>query len=270
MAVTVTGPLLPVVDKRLLALFSRYTKWLLKRNFHALRVDTNGLCSAALSGSPLIIYCNHPSWWDPLICLWLSQNCLPGRRNFAAIDSVALEQYRFFARLGFFGVEKGSPRGLRQLLKACREAFEDPSAAVWLTPEGAFTDVRKRPLRFLPGLGQIGRIPINHTYLPLAIELVFGFEKQPEVLCRIGMPIPVESLPEKTVDRLQILEAELEGNLDHLASIAIERDWGLFDRTLKGRSSVDRFYDIWLRLRAVFGGRKPTLSHGSLSGLDRK
>ena len=69
-----------------------------------------------LSG-PLVVVANHPSWWDPLVGLILTEFMHEGRVHYCPIDVNGLTQYPFLERLGFFGVEVGTPRGSLAFLR---------------------------------------------------------------------------------------------------------------------------------------------------------
>ena len=56
------------VSPLLVSLFGGYSERHLARHFNALRLSKAQRPDlAAARGKPLIIYLNHPSWWDPLI-----------------------------------------------------------------------------------------------------------------------------------------------------------------------------------------------------------
>ena len=55
-----------VCSRRLRALFARYLRRYFARHFNAVRIARDGLPATRLD-RPLIIYSNHPSWWDPKI-----------------------------------------------------------------------------------------------------------------------------------------------------------------------------------------------------------
>ena len=95
-----------------------------------------------------MVYLNHPSWWDPLVCLVLAHRCFPGRAAFAPMDAAQLERYRFFRKLGAFGVERGTRHGAAAFLRIGTKVLARPGAMLWLTPQARFADARERPLRF--------------------------------------------------------------------------------------------------------------------------
>src|SRR6478752_1727888 len=78
--------------------FRKYACRYVRKHFHAVRLSKSG-AAFPTSDEPLLIVLNHPSWWDPMIGIVLSR-ALADRDQFAAIDAVAVQQYRFFTKLG--------------------------------------------------------------------------------------------------------------------------------------------------------------------------
>ena len=99
---------------------------------------------------PVIVVLNHPSWWDPLIGLVLA-GLWPGRGHFAPIDAAGLAKYPFLDRLGFFGIEPGTPRGAPAFLRQGLAVLAEPGATLWVTAQGRFADPRERPTRLKDG-----------------------------------------------------------------------------------------------------------------------
>ncbi len=124
--------------------FLWYTRRFLRKNFHAVRL-ARGSRPVDPGQGPLIVVLNHPSWWDPLFGLVLTQ-LFPNRMSFVPIDALALAKYRFFAKLGAFGIEPGTLAGARQFLRVSRAICAHPNTALWITCQGKFTDPRQRPL----------------------------------------------------------------------------------------------------------------------------
>ena len=74
-------------SERAFRAFGWYLRWYFWRKFHAVRLSRAGVPEAA-PDRPLIIYSNHPSWWDPamymLLCGRLHDPLIPqqqGRRD---------------------------------------------------------------------------------------------------------------------------------------------------------------------------------------------
>lgn len=249
---------LPKRSRLLISLFGYYTRRYIRRHFHAVRLDYANRGSLAVDG-PLIIYVNHPSWWDPLICLLVARHCFPERKHYAPIDLAELERYRFFSKLGFFGVQPDSRRGAVALLRMGGAILEQPDAVLWITPQGRFADPRERPLELRAGLARLARRVGSCTLLPLAVEYPYWEERLPEALLRFGEPIR----PSENIEDLEdLIRQRLEDAQDALAAHAMERDDSAFEIILQSREKVAFFYDLWRRLRAGIRGEKARLGHG--------
>ncbi|HEY0757727.1 MAG TPA: 1-acyl-sn-glycerol-3-phosphate acyltransferase [Acidisarcina sp.] len=250
---------------RLLALFRMYVRVYLRRHFHALRIAHRERCPQPASGhpaAPLILYINHPSWWDPLTSLIVATSLLPASEHYGPMDSAALAHYSFFRRLGMFPVEAGTPRGAAQFLRSSVAALSR-GGVLWVPPEGAFTDVRTRPLHFKPGLGAlISRLP-HAVLLPVAFEYTFWQERLPEILVNIGHPLAFESghTPEEANTRLK---AAMARTLDELATLSTARNPAAFHTLLSGAAGVAGVYNTWQRMRAKLRGEVYRPEHGSI------
>ncbi len=260
---TVTGEL-PKVSRFLTEWFGGYATKHLAKHFHGVRISKE-TSLPALEG-PLVVYGNHASWWDPLIAVFLTREVFTGRTAFAPIDAAALEKYRFFTKLGFFGVDQeGSRRGAVQFLRTAGVILGQPDSVLWLTPQGEFADVRRRPLTFQPGIAHLAaRIP-GVTFLPLAIEYVFWEERFPETLLKFGDPMTSDEVAASAPDtesRLRLLEARLQDTQDALAEESQARDSGNFEILLAGRSGASAVYDLWRSAAARLRGRKFDPHHG--------
>src|ERR1700724_1298293 len=91
---------------------------LLGRHFGAIRLSRSQRPNlTAARQRPLLVYFNHASWWDPLVCAHLASHLLPERRHFAIVEAATLDGEPLFSQLGFIGLEPESPRGSRSLLE---------------------------------------------------------------------------------------------------------------------------------------------------------
>jgi hypothetical protein len=185
------------------------------------------------------------------------------RFHYAPIDEVMLGKYRFFARLGFFGVEPGTRRGATTFLRAVDAIGARSRSALWITPQGRFADVRERPLRLLDGIGHAAKRWRSGVLLPLAIEYTFWEERTPEALCRFGEPIPLGPEPQRTAQEwTRLAKDALETAMQNLASAAIRRDPAGFETVLGGTAGVGGIYDAWRSLGARLRGRRFHREHG--------
>ncbi len=271
-------PDFPRVSGFLLGAFGVYTRRYLRRHFHGIRLSTSGWLPDNENGIPKVIYLNHASWWDPLVCLHLQLQMFARHTAYAPIDSKAVEKYAFFKRLGFFGVEADSPRGAARFFRVASQVLGHPWNILWVTPQAQFADVRQRPIQFKHGLGllaaRLGRTlsaptipPPKIQFVPLAIEYPFWHERLPEILLRFGQPLDVQaaaSPPREPGEWTRLLEQRLESTMDSLALESLPRRPDAFLPLLKGSVGVGAVYDTWRRFQAVFQRRKFDPKHGRL------
>ena len=241
-------------------LFGWYLRWFFWRRFRAVRLSRSGLPEVA-AGRPLIVFSNHPSWWDPALYILLQSKLFPGRRGFGPMDAAALGKYRLLARMGVFGIELGTPRGAARFLRTSLALLGDPRTVLWITAEGAFTDPRTRPVRLRPGIAHLARHIPGATLLPLAIEYSFWNESRPEVLVRFGNPIAT-GRERSVADWQALLDGALTATMDALAVESAARTPGLFVPLLRGGAGVGGIYDAQRRVRALLAGRRFDPTHG--------
>ncbi|MBC8095212.1 MAG: lysophospholipid acyltransferase family protein [Akkermansiaceae bacterium] len=217
------------------------------------------------NGLPLVLYCNHASWWDALVCLLVKDHFFPERRGFAPIDAAMLRKYKFFQRLGFFGVDQYSRRGPSQFLHKAEAVLRQANSLLVITPQGRFADPRERPPQFAPGLGHLAaRVP-GAMFVPLAIEYVFWEERLPEILIRFGRPLEIHSdhqSPAAAKFWTRLFEKILAETQNLLAVEAQRRDPTDFRVVLRGGAGQGGIYDCWRSIKATLRGEKFRREHG--------
>ena len=238
--------------------FGWYLRWYFYRRFHAVRMSRDGLARSSLAeaieGRPVIIYGNHPSWWDPALYMLLAALLFPTRRGYGPMDAKALGKYGLFERMGVFGIALDTPRGAARFLSTSLAILSEPTSILWITAEGAFTDPRRRPIQLRPGIAHLARRVPGAIILPLAVEYTFWNESKPEALVRFGAPI--ESGGGTVADWTARLEAALTETLDALGAESMQRDPALFQPLLRGAAGVGGIYDVWRRSRALATGQR--------------
>ena len=235
--------------------FTGYARREVAKRFNAVRVHRAGP-PPRCDGRPLVIYANHPSWWDPMLAIVTASLRYPDRRHYAPIDAAMLERYDFFKKLGFFGVEPGSAAGARAFLRVADAILAEPDACLWVTAQGRFADVRQRPIELRPGVGHLARRAPHAAFLPAAVEYPFWSEKRPETLVRFGEPIRPGAARRAAAEWHDQLTAALTETMDALAAAAVARDPRCFEVILAGRGGVSRAYDAWRWTRATLTGRR--------------
>jgi 1-acyl-sn-glycerol-3-phosphate acyltransferase len=242
-------------------MFAAYSEWLLKRNFHSVRVLGEPNLDQ-FEGRPVVIYANHPSWWDPIVGLVLWRRLLRNRISYAPIDASMLKKYGFFKRLGYFGVDKRSISGVRQFLKTGVSLLRRADTLLFFTPQGRFADVRETRPEFEAGLSHLAARSTEAVFIPMAVEFTYWEEKRPEILVRFGEAL--EPAGERSPRELNtILEARLAQATERLAAASIAREADAFQNLLQGNVGTNIVYDAWRRLKSVFKRQKFTPAHGT-------
>lgn len=253
----------PAISDAGLKLFAAYSRRFVRRRFHSFRVLRSALPPTD-PAKPLVVFLNHAGWWDPLVCLLLAERWFPRRHSFAPIDAAALQRYGLLHRLGFYGVEAQSTCGALNFLRTTRAILRDPRNAVWITPQGRFSDDRERPVQLQAGLGALAARGEHLTFLPLAIEYTFWTEPQPEMLVAFGEPIDLADEPRRTALEWTAHFADaLENTQDELAMRSCRRIAAEWLELERGASGVNAFYDAWRWLGSRLRGTRFTREHSS-------
>jgi 1-acyl-sn-glycerol-3-phosphate acyltransferase len=244
--------------------FHRFLNRYLRRQFHAI-----GLAAASrvettiVEDEPLIVYVNHPSWWDPLIAHFLNRELFPNRQFYAPIDGKALEQYSVFSKLGFYGVRSDTSRGAADFLRVSRDILATRGTSLWLTPEGRFADVRDRDASLMPGLSHLCHSMSHGTVLPIALEYVFWDEKLPVCLALQGQMIRVAEFANHSKSMWgELLTDRLRTAQDELGQLAIARHSVPFDDLLVGHRGAGGVYDFMRRMKSRLSGKTFQAEHG--------
>ena len=252
----------PPPSRAFLWCFHRFLEKYLPKNFHTLAL-LGGCYVDDAPDEPLIVALNHPSWWDPMLGLFLAANCFPDRTFYAPIDADALAKYGMFRKLGFYGVDQHSAAGARSFLRDSRAVLARPGGSIWITPQGRFTDPREHP-ELEPGIGHLASKLTSGTVLPLAAEYPFWEERLPEALATFGQPIRIadhagldkQAWSSLIRERLTVAQREL-------AAASIARQSERFEPVLRGRADVGGFYDAWRRFRSLATLQKFDPSHST-------
>jgi 1-acyl-sn-glycerol-3-phosphate acyltransferase len=263
------GDPLQARSPRLYWLFCWYLRWLFWRKFDAVRVSRTGMPPVGLD-RPLIIYSNHPSWWDPTLYLLLAAIAFPRHDAFGPMDAKALDKYGLFRKFGVFGIDPATQAGAAEFLRVALRVLAPGGlrggkriGSMWITAEGAFTDPRRRPVELRGGIAHLARRVPHAVMLPLAIEFGFWNESRPEVLVRFGAPIETGrhlGVAEWTTS----LEQALTATMDVLAAESMTRDPDLFVPLLRGAAGLGGIYDWYRRLRGLARGQWFDTRHESV------
>jgi 1-acyl-sn-glycerol-3-phosphate acyltransferase len=241
----------------MVSIFRRY----FTRHMNALRIAAWGVPQGSWRG-PVIVYSNHPSWWDAAVYILAADRFFPTYESYAPIDAEMLRQYGVFGRIGAFGIDLRSVRGAADFMRASADILSSPNRALWITAQGRFADIRERPLGLKPGIAHLIETAPDCTIVPLGIEYSFWLERGAEAFIAFGAPITGRELLDLSRSaRLQRLETELSSVLDRLSDDVKARDPARFRAVLEGRAGIGGVYDGWRRLISILRGRSFDASH---------
>ena len=211
-------------------------------------------------GRSVIVFSNHPSWWDPVIFVLLQAHAFPRRVGYGPMEARSLHRYGVLKRIGVFGLEAGTRRGAARFLRVAAGILQTPNTVLWVTAEGGFTDPRQRPVRLRPGVAHLLHNYPNAIAVPLALEFPFWNESTPEALVRFGEPI-VGNRDLSVSGWEELLTDRLTETMDRLALDSITRDVSRFQSVVAGKAGIGGIYDLWRSASATVRGQRVRLEH---------
>ena len=234
--------------------FRRYVRRFIRRNFNAVRCAGKSY-TEQLPTESVICFLNHPSWWDPMTVVLMTDLLFPSRRFYAPMDAEALQHYPILERLGFFPVTRDSVAGAKEFLNSSQEVLKSPDSILWITPTGSFHDVR-HPAPFLSGLSHLVDHQFKGSILTMAIEYTFWNERCPELLVEFASPLNCSMLPIDREQRTLVLQESLAATQKSLAQRAIARDATAFSTLALGRAGVGGIYQSFQRMMVWIRGQR--------------
>lgn len=252
---------------RVVRFFARYFDRYFRRHMNALRMAKWGAPPNLPDDAPVVLFTNHPAWWDAAIYILLADRHFGARRNYAPIDADMLEKYGFFGRMGAYGVDLESRKGAQDFLAASADILARDGSAIWVAAQGRFMDVRARPLDLKPGISRLVEIAPHAQYVPVAIEYGFWEQRGGEAFVAYGAAMPGADLAgmEREARRLH-LEDALTRIADRLSDDVISRDPARFDALIDGKAGVGGIFDIAKRILARLRGERYDPAHGRRGG----
>lgn len=211
--------------------------------------------------TPVVVLANHASWWDPISASLIRQKYLSNRIFYAPIDADALKNYRIMADLGFYGLKLNTIRGAADFLATTQAILETPNSALFITPEGKFTDVRDHSPDLMPGLSHlVSKVP-EIVFVPLALEYGFWDESRPQIFAKLGDIIHCvhRKHAETELNKSQwneLLTQRLRQTQTELATSVIQREGSAFQYVIASRPKRLGWYDYFRSWRAFLRGHK--------------
>ena len=239
-------------------MFAWYTRRLLRKRFHRVHATPETLTLLAdvnRFAGPAVMCCTHGSWWDPLVALHFQRDYLGSRSHYSPIDRTQLQRFKFFRKVGLFGIDPDSPASLDAMtgyIDGLRQAH--PRLTLGITPQGRFTDPREA-IRLRPGAAAIAaRLP-GVRVVAAAVEYAGWQDSRPSIFVH-AQEVPAPELP-STAAWHRVLQAGMQQAANELALLVIARDPAPFSIVLgphAGTSTeVNPVHGLWLRIRGRSG-----------------
>jgi 1-acyl-sn-glycerol-3-phosphate acyltransferase len=107
---------------------------------------------------------------------------------YAMMDADNLLRHPYFARVGAFGVHRGSRRDGAASLRYAADLLRSPGRCVWIFPQGEERPWHER-LVFRPGVARLSRLAPSAAIVPIAFGYSFGATEGPDAWIAIGRPV---------------------------------------------------------------------------------
>lgn len=212
-------------------------------HFERVWLKLDGPVPAPADG-PLIVYMNHPSWWDGYMAFVLNRMVLGGRfQGFAMMEEAQLRRYPFFGWSGAFSVHRQDARSaLRSVAYAGRVLAERPARSLYVFPQGEIAPNDRRPIEVFSGLARVAQRAGGATLWPVALRYEHRGEQRPEAFIRAG---PAHRAPAGADARALTAEvgARLTAACDALRDEYAAGDLAGYRALLRGRAGVNRVFD---------------------------
>ncbi|MBN2635786.1 MAG: 1-acyl-sn-glycerol-3-phosphate acyltransferase [Prolixibacteraceae bacterium] len=174
----------------------------MKRSFHS--IGLNGAFSD--QKKPVLLVCNHVSWWDGIWALHFNQSVLNRKYHFMMLED-QLQKNWFFKYTGGFSVAKKS-RSVIETIDYTAKLLHNNKNVVLLFPQGEIKSMHQHDFTFEKGIDKIFQKLNNPVQIIMLANIVDYFSN---------------SKP-----NLAINFKEYKGEKDYLA---LEKSYNEFHRT---------------------------------------
>ena len=198
------------------AIFEVYNRNLLKRKFNSLSVSGLDFLINKSLNVPLVIYCNHSSWWDGLVTYQISRKA--NLDNFVMMEEKQLKKLFLFRKLGAFSVVRENPRQAAASINySTKLLLENPNRVLWIFPQGEILPNDLRPFSFYNGLSKIVEKVKNCSVASLSIRYEFLGNFKPQIFAKVHQPQLISINQDFNAKKMtKIFAAEMTDSLDEL------------------------------------------------------
>ena len=147
---------------------------------------------------PVLLLCNHVSWWDGIWALWFNQSLLKRKFHFMMLEE-QLRKNWFFKYTGGFSIRKKS-KSIIETIDYTAGLLSDKKNVVLLFPAGKIQSLHKKEFEFEKGVGNILKKVKNEIQVIFLVNLIDYFSNpKPSLFCFFE-----DYSGEKSVEEMQI------------------------------------------------------------------
>lgn len=129
--------------------FRFYVIWKMKRSFHAVKIQGK----VDKKNQPVLLICNHISWWDGIWTLHLNQQLFKRKYHFMMLEE-QLRKNWFFNYTGGYSINPNS-RTIIETLNYTIELLSNKNNLVLMFPQGVIQSMHKHSFHFYKGVEKI-------------------------------------------------------------------------------------------------------------------
>jgi len=129
--------------------FRQFVIWKMKRSFHAF----NLMGKVQDKNLPILLICNHMSWWDGIWALHVNQQLFCRKYHFMMLEEM-LQKNWFFKYTGGFSVNKNS-KSIIETLNYTAGLLSQKNNMVLLFPQGEIVSMHNPVFEFEKGVEKI-------------------------------------------------------------------------------------------------------------------
>jgi 1-acyl-sn-glycerol-3-phosphate acyltransferase len=127
-------------------------------------------------GLPLLLICNHVSWWDGFWVMYANLKVFHRKFHFMMLEE-QLRKYKFFINTGGYSVKKGS-RSVIESINYTIELLTDSKNLVMLFPQGKITSIYDQSFHFERGIERILKAVNGKVQIVFLANLVDYFSNE--------------------------------------------------------------------------------------------
>lgn len=146
--------------------FRFYVIWKMKKSFHAFTIEKN----IEDKGLPILLICNHMSWWDGIWALQINQSIFHRKYHFMMLEE-QLRKNWFFNYTGGYSIAKKS-KSIIETLNYTAELLSDSKNMVLIFPQGEIESIYNLNFIFEKGIEKILKRTKNEVQVVFLANLI--------------------------------------------------------------------------------------------------